>query len=270
MLDDAGMFRVIACGGQGKGHTCANRADGDLQCWGLVYLADGKGFYRTEDAGRRDVRPGDAFFLLPGQGHSYGSEGDNCWKEKWLLFEGSLMDQLYAGGTVREWNLPARNVRRFGMDNLFSELLSLSAAGYSTSARPVRMAALAIISATATVLTTPIPDAVGDSPVAAVLEEMRAAVGRPFFDFQQSARQSGCSVTHLRRLFKSYTGQSPVAYFNALKLATARNALLSTGKSIRQIAIDLGFSDEAYFRRVFRRAEGMPASEYRKRFGMYR
>ncbi|MDD2485735.1 MAG: AraC family transcriptional regulator [bacterium] len=270
MYEDAGIFRVIACGGQGKGHACAHRADGELQCWGLVYLADGKGFYSTEAAGRWNVHSGDAFFLLPGQGHSYGPEGDNYWEEKWLLFEGSLIDRLHTEGTVREWNLPARNIRRFGIDNLFSELLSSSAAGNPMSARPAQAAALAIISAATAILTASVPEVAGGNLVASILEEMRTAVGRPFFNFQQSSRQTGYSATHLRRLFKAYTGQSPVAYFNALKLAAARNALLSTSKSIKRIAAELGFSDEAYFRRVFRKAEGMPPSEYRKRFRMYR
>lgn len=268
MTESAGVFRVIACGRQVKGQTCAYRTDGELLCWGLVYLCDGKGFFSNDAGGRMEVRPGDAFLLLPGQGHSYGPEGSGYWSENWILFEGAFAECIYAEGAIREGNLLARNIRRFGIDNLFSELLAMAAAGSLMHAPRMQAAALAIVSAAVAALG--VPAVKGGSPIAAVLEEMGESVGQPVFDFSRSARQAGFTATHLRRLFKVYTGQSPVAYFNALKLASARNDLLNTDKGVKRIAADLGFSDEAYFRRVFRRAEGMPPSEYRKRFCMYR
>jgi len=270
MIDSVDIFRVIACGGQVKGEICAHRADGELQCWGLIYLSEGKGFFSTDAGGKIDVRPGDAFFLQSGKGHSYGPEEGDYWSESWVLFEGSLIDRLYAEGTIRADNLTARNIRRFGIDNLFSELRSISAAGNPMSAARMQATALAIVSAAVAALAAPVPEGTGVKPVTSIIEDMGRSVGQPFFNFQRSARQAGCSATHLRRLFKSHTGQSPVAYFNALKLAAARSDLLSTDKSIRQISEELGFNDESYFRRVFRRAEGMPPSEYRRRFGMYR
>lgn len=262
------FFRLRACGKGEKSFNCAHRQDGDLTCWGLVYLGDGRGFFDSLPGnGRQDVRSGDAFILVPGIGHSYGPVDGACWSEYWLLFEGSFPDGMRANGTIRPSAPLARCARRFGLDSLFNELLLLYSTGNPACAVRITMLSLSILSLTTAALTTDYDPADGeDECVNDVIEAMRQSIDQPFFDFQQAAVRADYSPAHMRRLFKARTGRPPVPFFNALKIAAAKSALLDTDKSIGRIIVELGFRDEAYFRRIFQRLEGMPPSEYRRRY----
>lgn len=65
-------------------------------------------------------------------------------------------------------------------------------------------------------------------------------------------------------LFKRVTGLPPLEYLARYRLHQARDLLLSTDRSIREIARATGYRDPFYLSRVFRRAEGMSPSEYRR------
>lgn len=69
------------------------------------------------------------------------------------------------------------------------------------------------------------------------------------------------STTHFRRLFHAYTGQSPMEYLLALRMAEARH-LLRSGISIKQVAVTVGYDDLFYFMRVFRRSVGVPPGRF--------
>ncbi|MBY6160181.1 helix-turn-helix domain-containing protein [Mameliella alba] len=69
------------------------------------------------------------------------------------------------------------------------------------------------------------------------------------------------------RRFKEATGLTPVAYLQFLRVESARSRLELTRDSFERISWDLGYSDTAAIRRVFRRIVGLTPSEYRRRFG---
>jgi AraC family transcriptional regulator len=58
-------------------------------------------------------------------------------------------------------------------------------------------------------------------------------------------------------------GQSPSQYFIGLKIETARRLLRETGKSVVEIALDLGYSSPSHFAQVFRRETGRAPATYR-------
>jgi AraC family transcriptional regulator of arabinose operon len=64
-------------------------------------------------------------------------------------------------------------------------------------------------------------------------------------------------------LFKRVTGLPPLRYVSQYRLDRARELLLSTTLSVREIARQTGHRDPFYLSRVFRRAEGLSPTEYR-------
>jgi len=64
--------------------------------------------------------------------------------------------------------------------------------------------------------------------------------------------------------FKRVVGVSPMRYLTRYRLDRARELLLSTDRTVAEIAAVTGHPDPSYFGRVFRRTEGMRPGEYRK------
>jgi AraC family transcriptional regulator len=76
------------------------------------------------------------------------------------------------------------------------------------------------------------------------------------------ARAVGSSVYHLCRTFRETTGSSLHAYRNQLRLRRSL-ALLSGGREITDIALELGYSSHSHFTFAFRRAFGTTPVAFR-------
>lgn len=74
----------------------------------------------------------------------------------------------------------------------------------------------------------------------------------------------GFSVATLRRLVQKSCGQSPIAYFNALKILEAQRLIAQTPLNNTEIAERLGFSSVHHFSKAFKDKSGIPPSEYAK------
>ncbi len=78
------------------------------------------------------------------------------------------------------------------------------------------------------------------------------------------AESAGFSRSHFNRLFRLWTGYSPMEYLLRQRVAMAKQLLLNIDRPIKQIARQLGFTDAFHFSRTFRRIDGLPPTEYRK------
>lgn len=67
---------------------------------------------------------------------------------------------------------------------------------------------------------------------------------------------------YLSRTFKETTGYTVIEYFNKLKIDKSKELLIEGNKKVKEVAQELGFVDEFYFSRMFKRAEGVNPSEF--------
>ena len=73
------------------------------------------------------------------------------------------------------------------------------------------------------------------------------------------------SPAYLSRVFKETTGYSVIEFFNKIKVDEAKKLIIEGDKKVREVAQILGFTDEFYFSRLFKKIEGINPSEfYRK------
>ncbi|MBQ8837928.1 MAG: AraC family ligand binding domain-containing protein, partial [Bacteroidales bacterium] len=64
----------------------------------LLYIVEGRGRLVTGHGGRHDVSTGDMFLLFPGEWHSYAPDSDTGWKEYWVGFTGTNVDNRVSAG----------------------------------------------------------------------------------------------------------------------------------------------------------------------------
>ena len=104
-----------------------------------------------------------------------------------------------------------------------------------------------------------------DQQVAKSLKFIRDNANRPISvgDVQV---QSGLSVSVFERRFKSAIGRTTKAEITRVRLNRAKLLLTETNLPITRIAQQSGFRESKYFCEVFRKTEGMTATQYRGQF----
>ena len=73
------------------------------------------------------------------------------------------------------------------------------------------------------------------------------------------------SHSQVHRKMIALTGQSVQKYFKNVRPDRAKILLKITGKTVAEIAYETGFSEPAYFTKVFTMDIGMNPTEWRKR-----
>lgn len=82
---------------------------------------------------------------------------------------------------------------------------------------------------------------------------------------KELAASAGMSPNYLCTLFKKETGINLFDYITKSRIERAKQMLLDSNQKTYEIAEQVGFSDESYFIRVFKRVAGITPNEYRKK-----
>lgn len=81
---------------------------------------------------------------------------------------------------------------------------------------------------------------------------------------------SGLARSTFRRRFLEATGYTPIDYVHAVRIEEAKQQLETEGNALETIAQDVGYDDEASFRKLFKRLTGITPAEHRRQFGTER
>lgn len=80
------------------------------------------------------------------------------------------------------------------------------------------------------------------------------------------ANLSNMSEGYFRRLFRLIYGSSPIEYIRGIRMDCAKNLLMHTDYTIREVADKSGFSDIFYFSKTFKQTEKLTPSEFREKY----
>ncbi|WP_162616250.1 response regulator transcription factor [Paenibacillus lutimineralis] len=78
------------------------------------------------------------------------------------------------------------------------------------------------------------------------------------------ARLVSINVDYLSTVFGKKTGLTPIAYLQNIRIVQAKRLLLHSKLNVEEIAYQTGFSDNAYFIKVFKRVVGQTPSSFRR------
>ena len=77
------------------------------------------------------------------------------------------------------------------------------------------------------------------------------------------AAEANLSPTYFHKLFRKAVGQTLCEYILDVRIRAAKNLLLTTDKSLVDIASECGFSSQSYFNYAFKKAENTTPNQYR-------
>ncbi len=95
-----------------------------------------------------------------------------------------------------------------------------------------------------------------------IVNAMEEAIGGPL-NIEQLASKCNLSASAIEKTMHRYMGCGAIAYFNNLRMKRAAE-MLDAGKSIKEIALALGFSCQNYFSSAFKKWAKRSPSAYRK------
>jgi AraC family transcriptional regulator of arabinose operon len=227
----------------------------------VIVCTDGYG--RCEVNGRLTVvGPNHALVLPPRLPHAYWADPQEPWTIWWLHAAGAQVPDLLSviaedgleglvelHDTYRAVSTIDDAIGFLERDETVPSLISASGAGW---------AVLAQLAA----------DVVGGGrlrtePIRQAQEHLRRNFAKPL-SVKELARTAGLSPSHFAALFRAATGGGAVEYTKRLRMARARELLITSSRDIGDIGASVGYPDAFYFSRQFRTVHGCSPSEYRR------
>lgn len=242
----------------------------------LIYCVSGSGWYRVgekDSAAAKAYRvKANEFFILPaGRPHAYGSSDSEPWTIYWLHFQGEHA-AIYAQDAQKpQAVLPNLQSRIGHRNNIFEEIFTtlhrdngLDALRFVSSLLHYYLASMRYLQQYRQAETPKPKTTDEDAIVEAAIHFLKENIGQRL-SLSDMATYVGYSVSHFSAIFRHKTGQSPLNYFNRLKIKDACGMLETTDIQINQLCFKVGIDDPYYFSRLFTRLMGCSPDAYRKK-----
>jgi AraC family transcriptional regulator len=100
----------------------------------------------------------------------------------------------------------------------------------------------------------------------AAVEFMQAHLGKNI-TLSEIAAVAGLSSSQFARAFRRSTGISPHQWHLERRLRRAQDLLANSNRSLVEIALETGFSEQSHFTRVFRSIAGITPGQWRRSYG---
>jgi len=124
-----------------------------------------------------------------------------------------------------------------------------------------RIIGVAGINARAGCVDTPV---LGNPQLNRALEHIRAHYGEKI-GVETLASAAGMSLRSFERHFQNALGCTSVTYLRRVRINAVCRAIVSTARSLSQISLSCGYSDQSHMTREFRKLVGVTPREYRRR-----
>lgn len=234
-----------------------------LREYQLVYITKGRGLFSSETTPEKQVCKGRLMVLFPGQWHTYHPYRQTGWNEYYIGFEGPVIDNLVKGGFLSKDNQVLEVGLNEELVSLFSRALEIAEADKISSQQYLGGIVLHIVGMILSISKNKIFE-VGD--VVQKIEQAKIIMNENVFkdiDPEELAMKLNISYSWFRKVFKDYTGYAPAKYFQELKLRKAKQLLVGTSHSVKEISFMLDYKSTEHFFSLFKKRTGFTLLEYR-------
>lgn len=226
----------------------------------LIHCTEGEAYLSVEDE-PCVVRAGDLVLIPAGAAHRYTAAPENPWTIHWVHYAGPLAENFreHMGFTddIRIQHIGRQP--RLLVD--FNGLLSVRQTGFRTPG-------LVHVANRLRQLLAAVPLSVGEAshaqqPDLDVIHNFMREHLDERISLGQLADLTGLSPAHFATRYRALTGVSPIQHFLHLKVEQACQMLDTTDHSFTQISNMLGYDDNYYFSRLFKKVMGQSPTDYR-------
>lgn len=234
-----------------------------LQEYQLNYITEGYGVFENRH-GKYRVSPGTIMVIFPGEWHRYRPLKGTGWKEHYIGFQGQLVPNLFKSEFFKK-EIPL--IKMDFIENLndifyhILENLKNEKAGYQLVCSGLIMAYIGYI------ISSLKNKEFEGKDIEKKIQQARFIIRENLdknIDIVNIASELNIGYSYFRKMFKKYTGISPLQYHLQLRIKKSEELLMSTNKSVKEIAYELGFVSIFYFTRVFKSKTGLTPTEIRK------
>lgn len=237
-----------------------------LQEYSLVYIIGGSGVFNTEATGDIPIVSGSLITIFPNIRHRYRPNLQTGWKEYWIGYRGAFMANL----VDHEFFDPLNPVINIGynqkMISLFEQVIEIIDKEKPAYQPLVSGAAIYLLGQ---IYSSSRQNEFGQDEVEDMINRARAIMRNTLESKlcpQDIADQLHISYSRFRKVFKEYTGMAPIQYQIQLKLEKAKEELVNTSRSIKEIAYSLNFESTQYFSNLFKEKTRLTPLAFRKSF----
>ncbi len=244
-------------------HHYVHRKEGIAEAI-LIHCTSGRGWCRLHNR-RVNIDEGKILIIPPNEPHTYGADEEIPWAINWFHIGGKRTDawlqmlDVNAGQPLL--NLPDEGL----LARKFEEIYSLLELGYTDSSLLGLSTGLShylgLIKLHQRAFYNKGRQA--EDKIDESMTFMRANIGRSL-KLEELAAQAGMSVPHYCSLFKRQTNSSPILYMIRLKMQHACELLTTSRQTVLAIGQSVGYDDQFYFCRIFKKTVGLSPTEYRK------
>ena len=234
-----------------------------LQEYQINYITEGSGVLETI-ADQYIVAPGSIIILRPGMWHRYRPDTASGWNEHYLGFNGEFCNHLFHEGFFAS-NRPVLYIGfHEAILQQFFEIIQM--------VKEEKTGHQQVIAATTILIISKILSAIRNQEFEGKSIERTIRKACLYFrenvnmnvNIEQLARELNVGYSYFRQMFRKYTGISPTQYHSSLRIQKAKDLLVSTDQSFKEIALDLGFESYFYFSRIFKDKTGQSPMEFRR------
>lgn len=240
-----------------------------MKGWVINLTVRGRGRVFGDDDGWACER-GELSLFAPGTPHFYGRAPDSdCWFHRWVYFQPRGFWSPWL-----QWPDTRLGVCRLRLrdDTLFDEFEQLFVQVDAMHHSPHRMAQDLATNLLERLLLRAQEEAVDDARGGTAPDTRVQAACRWItqhlaedLSLDEVAREVHLSPSRLAQLFREHTGLSLLRWREDQRLQMARHLLQTTGTPVSHISASVGYDDQLYFSRVFRKRMGVSPTEFRRR-----
>lgn len=232
----------------------------------LIYCTDGKGWI-TYESQKIYLKANELFLIPAGVPHTYGSDQDKPWSIYWIHIAGKNCNDMVDSVLDLGIKKPLKAVYSEERIQLFHKIFDCVFNGFVIT--NLLFANLSLPYFLASFISpenfsNTLQNREDESPT----EKAKLYIENNFnrdVTVEEIANDVGLSLSFFSRKFKHDMGYSPIEYLNHLRIQKACQLLHFTNTRVKEIAFIVGFKDQFYFSRFFRKQIGISPSQFRKK-----